>query len=215
MIAALRFLVSLPRTGTVLLGLGEDCLPCKPRSVDLDSLQGLQVYVNNASLGGKPILPPSPYAWVLMERRKLLCTMRSPGNLAVQLIPSAPISNLKRWTKSHRRHLRGKTKKAGIEWRGTVDHAGDRNREAQCAGPVVALLFRGKTQETGSAWTRLYRVYLFCVLVWLRQKRNVSYTLLDFESRGDGLEPSASAVTGNRGKVSQQLARSRGLPNTA
>lgn len=214
----------------MLLALGEDCLPCKPRPVDLDSLQGLQVYVNNASLGGKPVLPPSPYAWVLMERRKLLCTPRSPGNPAVQLIPSAPISNLKRWTKSHRRHPREKTKKAGIEWRGTVDHAGvprqstirvtlvpagDRHREAQCTGPVVALLFRGKTQETGSAWTRRYRVYLFCVLVCLRQKRNVSYTLLDFESRGDGLEPSASAVTGNRGKVSQQLARSRGLPNTA
>ena len=56
---------------------------------------------------------------------------------------------------------------------------------------------------------RLYRVYLFCVLVWLRQKRNVSYTFLDCESRGDGLEPSASAVTANRAKVSQQLARSR------
>lgn len=108
----------------MLLALGEDCLPCKPRSVDLDSLQGLQVYVNNASLGGKPMLPPSPYAWVLMERRKLLCTPRSPGNPAVQLIPSAPIANLKRWTKSHRRHPHEKTKKAGIDWRGTVDHAG-------------------------------------------------------------------------------------------
>lgn len=190
------------------------------------------MYVNNASLGGKPMLPPSPYAWVLMERRKLLRTPRSPGNPAVQLIPSVPISNLKRWTKSHRRHPRERTKKSGnrVAWNcrscrraASVDdscdaryvHAGDRNREAQCAGPVVALLFRGKTQETGSAWTRLYRVYLFCVLVCLRQKRNVSYTLLDFESRGDGLEPSASAVTGNRGKVSQQLARSRGLPNSA
>lgn len=108
----------------MLLALGEDCLPCKPRSVDLDSLQGLQVYVNNASLGGKPMLPPSPYAWVLMERRKLLCTPRSLGNPAVRLIPSAPIANLKRWSKSHRRHPREKTKKAGIEWRGTVDHAG-------------------------------------------------------------------------------------------
>lgn len=82
------------------------------------------MYVNNASLGGKPMLPPSPYAWVLMERRKLLCTPRSPGNLAVQLIPSAPIANLKRWTKSHRRYPHEKTKKAGIDWRGTVDHAG-------------------------------------------------------------------------------------------
>lgn len=215
----------------MLLALGEDCLPCKPRSVDLDSLQGLQVYVNNASLGGKPMLPPSPYAWVLMERRKLLCTPRSPGNLAVQLIPSAPIANLKRWTKSHRRHPREKTKKAGIDWRGTVDHAGVPRQstirvtldtytqaiatEKRNAQDPWSRCCSEERQETGSAWTRLYRVYLFCVLVCLRQKRNVSYTLLDFESRGDGLEPSASAVTGNRGRVSQQLARSRGLPNTA
>ena len=68
------------------------------------------------------MLPPSPYAWVLMERRKLPCTPRSPGNPAVQLIRSAPISTMKRWTKSP--HPREKTKKAGIEWRGTVDHAG-------------------------------------------------------------------------------------------
>lgn len=215
----------------MLLALGEDCLPCKPRSVDLDSLQGLQVYVNNASLGGKPVLPPSPYAWVLMERRKLQCTAkpRKPSSPAHperadsepetmdQITPQASTRENEKSGNRLARNCRSCRRAASVD--DSCDaryvHAGDRNREAQCAGPVVALLFRGKTQETGSAWTRLYRVYLFCVLVCLRQKRNVSYTLLDFESRGDGLEPSASAVTGNRGRVSQQLARSRGLPNTA
>lgn len=178
------------------------------------------------------MLPLSPYAWVLMERRKLLCTPRSPGNPAVQLIPSAPIANLKRWTKSHRRRPREKTKKAGIEWRGTVDHAGvPRQSTIRVTLDTYTQAIATEKRNAQDPWSRCCSeerrkkqarpgrdstvCTYFCVLVCLRQKRNVSYTLLDFESRGDGLEPSASAVTGNRGRVSQQLARSRGLPNTA
>jgi hypothetical protein len=33
---------------------------------------------------------------------------------------------------------------------------------------VVAFLFPGKTQETGSAWSRFYRVYQFCAFVCRR-----------------------------------------------
>lgn len=89
-------------------------------------------------------------------------------------------------------------------------YAVDHNREAQCAGPVVALLFSGKAQETGSVWTRPYRVYLFCVFVCLRQNGTFLIHCLILNGGGDGLEPAVSAVTANRGKVSQQLAGSQG-----